>query len=656
MDTTSWNKIKAVFAGLIICLIINTLAFCRQKSTGSLRIADDLSRAAVAKPEFAQGTVTVFDMTRLHQNDMNNPDDVNAIWDEVHAVATLQGIVNRKNPRLYILYVENDGINIDRYWWDKYRTTGKWLTNIKEESATDITSLITKFRKDINGAVVYDPQVAATSNLASTIAGAENLIAVRYDMAPNSLYSRIITNGPKLPVKIRLLADNGAPLFTGTGIVPQTDRPSNGSSKIDAYIWLIEKYLKPGKLNTCFGAYYIDQRWREKPRVAPQNHHTLTNHDFFVSKRAFFYDLSPWGDEKATDDPQQAIGADRRILEEILLLAYRQNNNGKTFTYIGGFPPWAYKYTRHAGGSHDDVPTEWEYSRTIGAYNAFKDADAIGYGALANASFWQHYPLRSRYPQQWTTPEKLKADGYLNEDGKLSLGARQLLVFYVGDYDASSWLSQTTPTIWDDPARGQVPMMWSISPVLAERVPMAWEYRRLTATPNDYFVAADNGAGYLNPGELQEPRLSGLPEATTQWAAHNLPYYEQWGLTVTGFIIDGYANGLNQKGLDAYMQFSPNGIVPQKAPHMLHKGIMPVLPSGWDINDADPKSAAEMVTERIRNSTVPFHWFRNILKSPEWYVQVAAEIKQLNPNIVLVDAPTFFELYKLFLKENPKYR
>lgn len=55
--------------------------------------------------------------------------------------------------------------------------------------------------------------------------------------------------------------------------------------------------------------------------------------------------------------------------------------------YIGGFPAWAYKYTMHASGSHDDVPTEWEFSRIISAYNAFKDADAIGYGALANASF-----------------------------------------------------------------------------------------------------------------------------------------------------------------------------------------------------------------------------------------------------------------------------
>src|SRR5690606_2438432 len=90
------------------------------------------------------------------------------------------------------------------------------------------------------------------------------------------------------------------------------------------------------------------------------------------------------------------------------------------------------------------------------------------------------------------TDEELVARGYLMADGKLVENGKEYLVFYVGDYDAASWLSQTTPTLWDDPNRGKVPLMWCISPVLAQRVPMAMEYRRSSATPNDYFAAADN--------------------------------------------------------------------------------------------------------------------------------------------------------------------
>ena len=132
----------------------------------------------------------------------------------------------------------------------------------------------------------------------------------------------------------------------------------------------------------------------------------MSNHDFFVSKRAFFFDLSPWGDEPATDDPSQPVGTDLQTLKEMLLLAYQQNKHEK-MCYIGGFPSWAYKYTMHASGIHDDVPTEWEFSRIISAYNAFKDADAIrlwciGELPLSGSTFLQKrnihrigFPIRS---------------------------------------------------------------------------------------------------------------------------------------------------------------------------------------------------------------------------------------------------------------------
>ncbi len=611
---------------------------------------------ATDKPEFVKGTVVTFDLDYLNNLNPNKAEDAVEIWEHIHAVATLQGIVNREKPQLYLFYVEQEGVNIDRYWWNKYRNNNRWLGMAEVEPIVDIVALVERFQKDIAGAVVYDPQVSATSNLASSLAGAEDLIAIRYDLSPSSLYSKLILNGPRIPVKQWLINQDGSSLFSGNGTVPGTEYPSSGSVKVDAYRWLIEHYLKKKKLNSQYGGYYIDQEWLKKPTATIVNHHTLTNHDFFVSKKSVFFDLCPWSDEKATDDLQQQRGADRKILEEILLLLYQQNDNGKTFTYLGGFPPWAFKYTQHAGGAHEDVETEWEYAHLISSYNAFKDADAIGYGALANASFWQHYPLQSEYPQEWTTKEKLQQKGYLDAKGNLSLGNKQLIVFYVGDYDAASWLSQTTPLIWDNPARGKVPMMWAISPVLSERVPMAWEYRRETATANDYFVAADNGAGYLNPGELQAPRLSGLPDATKEWAAHCKPYYKQWGLTVTGFIIDGNASGLNEDGLEAYREFSPNGIVPQKIVSTKLYKDMPVLRSDDDINQLDPKVAAKLVVERVKARQIPFHWFRNILKSPEWYEQVVEELKQLDPNIVLVDAPTFFELYKIFLKENPRYQ
>ena len=598
--------------------------------------------------------IGIFDLSYTLLADLSTEARINTAWDDVHTVATLQGIVNRNEPKLYVFFVKEKQNDIDAYWWNKYRAEGEWLAQKDTVQYFTIEELFNAYKPVIKGAVVYDESVASTSNVASAVAGIENLVAIRFDQRPGSLYSRLVLSGPKLKVKKWLINSDGTPLFSGKGIIPGTNRESSGSLKNDPYIWFIENYLKKGKCNTEFAAYYIDQYWKKRPQAAPRNHHTLSNHDFFVSKKAFFFDLSPWGDEPATDDPDQPVGCDLETLKEFLLLAYNQNKAEK-ICYIGGFPAWAYKYTMHANGKHNDVPTEWEFSRIISAYNAMKDADAIGYGAMANASFWQHFPLQSKYEQTWVSHEELKLKGLLTDDGKVNINNRNFLIFYVGDYDASSWITQRTPSIWDDLNRGKIPMMWCISPVLQERAPMVLHNFRKTATPNDYFAAADNGAGYLMPGMLQEPRgISGLPSGLNAWANHCKKYYDKWGLTVTGFVIDGQAPGLNEEGLDCYASFSPNGIVPQKIPMMLLHNNMPVLRADWDINNADPVKAAEIIVKRIseRGKTIPFHWFRNILKTPTWYVNVMEEVAKQDQNIVLLDAPSFFELLRIYLKES----
>ncbi len=603
----------------------------------------------------ADEPVGILDMRYLLTNNLSDPASVKKTWDELHAVATLQGIINKKEPLLYIKYVVEGNICIDEYWWNKYRQPGKWLANRDTFLLKSLEDAIIFYRKKISGVVVYDPKVQSTSNVASSIAGIENLIAIRYDLSPSSLYSRVVLQGSKLPVKEWLVNRDGTSKFTGVGKIPGTGLSTSGSLKNDPYVWFIEKYMKRGKCSGEYGAYYIDQKWRENPGASVNNHHTLSNHDFFVSKKAFFFDLSPWGDEPATDEPDQPKGTDLNTLKLFLQTAY-DLNKGKKMCYIGGFPSWAFKYTnwKNLGGTHEPVQTEWEFSKIIGAYNAFKDADAIGYGALANASFWTHYPLKEKYPQRWVTNEALKKRGYLNEKGEVDFKGRNFYIFYVGDYDASSWVAQRTPVIWDDSNRGKVPMMWAVSPVLQERVPMALAYFRESATPNDYFVAADNGAGYLNPGMLQEPRpISGLKSGLATWAKHCKKYYYTWDLSVTGFVIDGNAPGLSQQGLDCYASFSPNGIVPQKVPLTLLHGEMPVLRSDDDVTEKNPNDAAKHVLRRVKDRPVPFHWFRNILKTPTWYMNVVEEIKKSDPTVELLDAPTFFELYRIWLQQHP---
>ena len=197
--------------------------------------------------------------------------------------------------------------------------------------------------------------------------------------------------------------------------------------------------------------------------------------------------------------------------------------------------------------------------------------------------------------------------------------------------------------------------MWCLSPALERRAPMAMDYIRRTAGPNDYFAAADNGAGYCEPGMLQEPRgISGLPSGLDAWADHNRTLYKRWDLSVTGFIIYAHGPELNRKGLDCYASFSPNGIVPQRGPARMLHGNMPILRHDHDVNEGNPHDAARHVVDRIaqrrRESYSPFHWFRNILKSPTWYAETVDRMHELNPNVELLDGPTFFELYRIHLQ------
>jgi len=599
----------------------------------------------VAHPRTQPKTMYLYDMMHLLPLDLKDETNRKRIWDEAHFVSSLQGIVNQSGPKLYILYVKES----DTFWYNELRKPGRWLSDWEVKTIPDLDSLIRTFRRSIRGLVVYDPHVAATSNVASTIAGAEKRACVRYDPSEGSLYRRL-TGVHKIPVKRWLLHPDGSSLFTGKGTIPGSDEPSTGSAKLDAYVWAIKNYLETGRCSPRRMGYYLDQYWMKNPFPSAQWNHTLTNHDFFISHRGFFFDLSPWDDETPIDDPNQPLGAEIKVLKRILLAACRSAKG--EFIHIGGFVPWAYKYTDFpgAGGKHEGVPSEWKFSEIISAYNAYLDADALGLSAMANASFYRHFPLKARYPQRRPTEADLKEAGLLREDGKVV--PKHYVTFYVGDYDSAAWVYNMMPALWADPNRGKVPLTWAINPNLADRAAPMLDWLRAHASPDDTFMAGDSGAGYINPGMLEEPRgYSGLPSGLEAWKEHCAPYYQRWDLGITGFIIDGNAPPMTPKALDCYASFSPEGLVAQKIPeHGLH-GEMPFIRMSWDL-DGSPADAARTIHRFYADGSTQFRIFRAILKSPTWYKEVADDLKKIDPQVEVVDACSFFALLKKYLKSD----
>lgn len=548
-------------------------------------------------------------------------------FEEAHLVSALQGIANRESAKLYVYFINTEfsNENVDQFWMRKLREKGCFLEKAPVEAVPVISDLLELFRNDIKGVVLWDPEVPATSNVASTIAGTEDLLPVPKNESPDSLYSKVVLNGPKLPVKIDL-----AGMFTGQGAIPGVNRRSTGSKKCDAYIWALEHYLKPGKCNPLYLGYYIDAWWirNPEPGIDFQNH-TLTNHDYFISNRAFFWDLSVWEDETPVDDQDQPPGTDYNTLIEILETCY-EKSGGKKFIHVGGFTPWAFKYTSEdgAGGQHGGVETEWRTVELLSAYNALVDADALHLSAMANASFYRHLKLPERYSQ--TGPP---SRGELIEKGMLDKNGNPLpvnyLMHYVGDFDSAAWLNSTLISRWNSDKRGKVKMSWALNPNLAERAPHVFEYFYRTRTSLDYFTAGDSGAGYINPTQILSPRkFSGLPPAKEDWIRHCIPYYRRFDYDFTGFLINGLAGELTPESVVMYHSFSVGGVVCQNgyeyaALHM--KGRMPVFIMQDDLS-GDIDHDAKTVHSRAAREETRFLIFRSVLKPVEFYYDLNEKI------------------------------
>ncbi len=616
-----------------------------------LRAGVPNTATAAQHEENTTGRIVYYDMTALNQLDLSDPVQLRRYWDETHLVVSLQGLVNRDAARLYLRYVQTP----DDFWWQRMTEPGGWLEGRQVDRVDNLADLLHRFRDDYRGAVVWDERVSATSNLASTIAGCDNLLCLRYDPSQGSLYHELTHADPALEVKTRLLRDDGRPLFTGRGTIPNTNLDSTGSAKCDAYRWLIERYVKTGKTNPTRMGYYLDGFWLRNPSAVSRQHHTLTNHDFVIARRGLLFDLNVWDDEACVDDPNQKQGTDADTLRALLRAAYDRCGS-EPIIHVAGFVPWAFKYTSHAGagGSHEPVPTEWKYAEILSCFNAYMDADAIGLAPMANASFYQHYPLRDRYPQNSKpTRESLTRRGILDQHGHIA--PHRYVAHYVGDYDAAAWLYHMLPKMWTDPARGTTPLSWAFNPNLCERFPLGMAWSREHRTPNDFFVAGDSGAGYLNPGLLSAPRPhSSLPSGVATWEHHNQRLFAQWDITLTGFVIDGYARGLTAEGLDSYARFSPDGIVAQKIPRQgVHKG-MPYLRMRADL-PADPKAAARIMY--AAGGTLPqFGVCRSILRTPSWYARVEQELKQVgNHDAMVVDLYTLMWLVREYETHKADY-
>ena len=129
---------------------------------------------------FAQATaLDVADVANVAEADGGGNSDLKTM------LTTLEGLVNRTTPRIWLKDSASDSQEGPDFWLDQ--------SHIPENVVSDPMTLVTKYATEIAGIVIYDPNVLDTINLAVTIAGlkggivaspsvASTLTAAPYDL------------------------------------------------------------------------------------------------------------------------------------------------------------------------------------------------------------------------------------------------------------------------------------------------------------------------------------------------------------------------------------------------------------------------------------------------------------------------------------------
>ena len=531
-------------------------------------------------------------------------------YDEALAVACLQGIINREAPEVYVLSRKD---HRPQYWLDVLSRDGRWLQGRELRPLADLGSLVRLAGARLRGAVIWDPAVPASVNVATTIAGVEGAVVLSPEFAGRYLGQW------RLPVLRDLCG-----FFTGS---------ETGSPKNDAYRWAVREYLAKGRCSSHRLCLFEDSF---SSRARGDIGYVLTR-DWAVSNRAFVFDLSPWGDERPQDDPGQAPGLDLETYRLILAETLR-HSAGRHMTELTGFFVFD-KYSNTPGhkSAHEPVPTEWETVWLISPYNFYQNT-------VSSACFNQS--LHSQAPRSPLLQHRAAR--------KIPLENKTYLCILMADYDSATPLYDFLPDHWDDAGRGSIPLAWGINPNLLDTYPDLVAYFYATASAADTFTADASAAGYTNPSRVRKGYLPLFVE-------HNRAFFREADMDIAPMVLDWEQPPPDVK--DAFRQFSPAGMATivydfhRNSAHPPEPQVWKGMPVTELINDANTFGGAEQTSGdmaraiRARGSKAPgFYFFRITWTSPTNIAGTLAALRKKLPDLDLevLDPHTFFALFKEF--------
>jgi hypothetical protein len=505
--------------------------------------------------------------------------------DQQGVLVTLQGVVNRRRPRLY-------------FYWGTDPTNQQWLNtlNVPSTITTDPWSLFFRYRSEVNGAIVYDPNVPDTVNIATTLAGVKNAVIATADLAKSL----------------------GLPVIE--------DLRGRFSTKLEVYQWALSS-LWPNLTKRLLTAISPTNT----QAVANVQWATLLNetrpiHDS-SNKAVYTADLSPllggsavyvrYQDAVTSDGwgpsvSQVTVTADGNVIasfqpgttaEQPYLFDADSSQLASGWRFADGTSYFIYKFTPPAGTAKLTLQTEmWNEFLVTGT----NTAPSI---QVANPNF-RDYIVATTAPVFWLDPEVAEEAALFTEVLKtvqpstpylgwfpqghemtgVTLCGQNATVVVAADffYNGSAFSGVRAPVkhtqpealkpplqkkiylsltmvegdniqynqhrmrqIWDDAGRGMVPLGWSISVLLLDIAPGMLNYFQQTQTANDLLVAGPSGAGYTYPAVWPQADLQGFTKrsgAYMQRTGMNVLFaYNRNGNTDLAFaasIVDQYKRNI----------------------------------------------------------------------------------------------------------------
>lgn len=489
-------------------------------------------------------------------------------------LATLQGVVNRTEPRIYLLENKEEG-----------KMT--WLNDLKVPYNVhdDYWDLIKKYKNEINGLIVYDPKIQDSINVATTLAGLKDGIVVSPTLAEKLKAS---------PYNLKVLQD----------------LQGKFQDRIDAYNWQYKNLWKDTTHRMLVGLN--PNRSIEIPPGLPESFKTIaedtTQERDGGNRKVYDLDLSSLLGKESVflrfDDafPQDGWGpavhevtvkADGKVIahfipgtsEEEPFLYDRQSSQvsdgkgGHRFADNNRY--FVYKFTPPSGTKHLTASVDMWNQYKVSAGNiqppSAEQKEPYGYlrdYAVANKAmvFW----LDANIPEEKALFEKIMSDvkpgtpylGWFSNDAQGEFNSVEITSSHSIPVIAADWFNNMTVfsgtkvkpakqkavkvpklqnkiyvtytfsegdnfqynqhrmrILWDDPARGEVPINWSSSPLLYDGAPAILNYYQKTATKNDLLIAGPSGAGYFYP--------NAWPETSFQkFLKQSYSYLKKSGMTI----------------------------------------------------------------------------------------------------------------------------